>query len=366
MGMTIFARKIVLMALILALSSMTVSAAIIVDHSCISEFEEIPTAVIDQVKSNYRIFYGHTSHGSQLVTGMSMLRQENSNLDYNNGSGTLQLVEYGDDLGLYGDTSWAAITRSYLNNPSYDFNVVIWSWCGGAGEASLAQIQTYLDKYTELENEFPGVTFVYMTGHLDGSGDLHYLYPNNNLIRSYCYTNDKVLYDFADIEQYDPDGTFYLMETDACNWCSVWCATHDCPSCIECAHSHCYNCYRKGKGFWWMMATLTGWSAASGVDDDGDGALSMRYSLEQNYPNPFNPSTSIDYTLAAGSRVSIVVYNILGEKVTTLEQAYKPAGAYSIQWDGNNSNGNPVPSGVYLYLLRTDTFSETRKMILQK
>jgi len=105
-----------------------------------------------------------------------------------------------------------------------------------------------------LENDFPGVLFIYMTGHLDGTGPSGNLYQRNNQIRAYCSANDKILFDFADIESYDPDGTYYPDEGDACSWCTDWCAENDCEDCGGCAHSHCFNCYQKGKAFWWMMA----------------------------------------------------------------------------------------------------------------
>ena len=72
--------------------------------------------------------------------------------------------------------------------------------------------------------------------------------------------------DFADIESYSPDGTYYPNGNDDCGWCSTWCASHDCPDagCGSCAHSHCFNCYQKGKAFWWMLARTAGWDGTSG------------------------------------------------------------------------------------------------------
>ena len=61
-----------------------------------------------------------------------------------------------------------------------------------------------------LENDYPNVRFVYMTGHLDGSGTSGNLNQRNEQIRNYCTTNGKTLYDFNDIESYDPDGNYYL------------------------------------------------------------------------------------------------------------------------------------------------------------
>jgi len=103
-----------------------------------------------------------------------------------------------------------------------------------------------------------------MTGHLDGGGPEGNLYARNNQIRDYCRDNAKILFDFADIESYDPDGEYYPEESDWCYWCETWCATHDCPTgdCVDdegCAHSVCFNCYQKGRAFWWMMARLAGW-----------------------------------------------------------------------------------------------------------
>jgi hypothetical protein len=240
----------------------TPGQAINANHTVVSDFDFIPTSVIDSIGNHYTILYGHTSHGSQVVTGMAMLETENPIYGYNNGPGSVSLTEIGDDLGHVGDTSWVAPTRTYLNQPGNSINMVMWSWCGGCSDNTPAGIAIYLSAMEGLEAEYPDVRFVYMTGHLDGSGIDGTLYRNNNLIRDYCITHDKILFDFADIESYAPDGTYYPDETDACNWCADWCAVHTCPSCGSCAHSHCFNCYQKGKAFWWLMAETLGWSPA--------------------------------------------------------------------------------------------------------
>jgi hypothetical protein len=256
---------------------LTAAQEIIADHTIVADFESIPTSVIEQIKTGYSIFYGHTSHGSQIITGMDMIRSENSLYDYNNGTGTLTIAEYGDDLGAEGDTTWVPITRQRLNQPGNNINIVIWSWCGGVSSTSEEGMNIYLNAMNGLENDYPNVIFIYMTGHLDGSGPEENLYLRNNQIRNYCLNNGKVLFDFADIESYAPDGTYYPYETDACNWCSDWCASHTCPDCGGCAHSHCFNCYQKGKAFWWMMATIDGWNIVpeSCGDADGNGKVNL-------------------------------------------------------------------------------------------
>ena len=88
--------------------------------------------------------------------------------------------------------------------------------------------------------------------------------------------------------------------------------------------------------------------------------------LYANHPNPFNPSTTISYSLPTSQHVSLVVYNILGQAVTTLVDGMKEAGEHSAIWDGRNDHGSPVSSGMYFYRLTTVESSIVRKMILLK
>jgi hypothetical protein len=235
--------------------------AIIADHLAPAAFDSIPTATIQAVQSNYRIWYGHTSHGSQVLTGMQMLYSADTHYAFNAGPGSLSIQDDGGvDLGTQGDLQWATTTRNVLNQPGNNTNVIMWSWCGGVSENTEAGITAYLSAMNQLESEYPNVVFVYMTGHLDGTGPAGNLYARNNQIRSYCQANNKVLFDFADIESYDPAGTCYPDGTDWCEWCETWCTTNPCPGCDDCAHSQCFNCYQKGRAFWWMMARLAGWN----------------------------------------------------------------------------------------------------------
>jgi hypothetical protein len=105
-----------------------------------------------------------------------------------------------------------------------------------------------------------------------------------------------------------------------------------------------------------------------GDDQDGPGAgLPKVAALSQNYPNPFNPSTTIRYQVAEQSHVSLKIYDVRGRLVQTLVNEVKDAGDYSIQWNGLESSGQQVSSGIYLYTMETgENFKSTRKMVVLK
>ena len=88
------------------------------------------------------------------------------------------------------------------------------------------------------------------------------------------------------------------------------------------------------------------------------------YNLDQNYPNPFNPETVIKFSLPQDSKVTLMVYNILGQVVNTLVDEMLPAGNHSISWDGKNEGGSDVASGVYFYRIKAGDYESIMKMTL--
>ncbi|MFZ1984964.1 MAG: hypothetical protein WAU91_11165 [Desulfatitalea sp.] len=297
---------------------------IIIDHTC-TDLSQIPSEWLARAKE-LTLHYAHTSHGSQVISGIL-------NLESLDGAYSVAVRESATE-GLPSAEDPAALLI-YDGNPSetyiepndywdgtdginrthavaatghYDFSM--WSWCGQVSSASSAYIQEYLDTLSQLESEFPAMRFIYMTGHLDGSGSSGNLHARNEQIRAFCRDNEKVLFDFADIERFNPDGEDFLDAdaNDECNysegnWADEWCAQNPdsdlCDSC-SCTHSKALNCNLKARAFWWMMARLAGWepdgsggssssssgsSSSGGTSDDGGGgsgsgcfiaALSMR------------------------------------------------------------------------------------------
>ena len=90
------------------------------------------------------------------------------------------------------------------------------------------------------------------------------------------------------------------------------------------------------------------------------------FCLHDNYPNPFNPSTKIFYELPHESIVEFAVYDLLGNKVMTLVFEKKPAGSYSVEWNGLSDNGKQMPTGLYIYRIMADNFISYKKMLLMK
>ena len=268
-------------------TSPTNPEAIIVDHTSVS-LSAIPATYLDQAKATLHIAYGHTSHGSQLTTGMTGLAAWRGGAYAWNGGGTggaLDLRDfYGDfgslgmanDLGDPSRTAWEQATRAYLNtNP--DVNVIVWAWCSQV-DGSEPDIRHYLDLMDGLERDYPGVHFVYMTGHTDGAAPTGNVPTRNKQIRDYCRAGNKILYDFADIESYDPDGAYFgdKLVNDACdydsngdgsrdrNWAIDWENAHpgEWFSC-ESAHSQPLNANLKAYAAWWLWARLAGWDGTS-------------------------------------------------------------------------------------------------------
>jgi len=255
---------------------------VIIDHTSV-HLDKIPTEWINKAKTDLHIAYGHTSHGSQLITGMDGLEAwKGDPYFWNNGplDGSLDIRDQimAGDLGTAGDLAWEGATRSFLDDwRRADINVVIWSWCGGVSTNTEEGINIYLNAMNQLEIDYPNVHFVYMTGHLDGTGIQGKLNKNNELIRKFCKENNKILYDFADIESYDPDGVYYLEKgaDDACNfdsdgdgindsnWAVNWQNAHaeniDWYKCGS-EHSEPLNANLKAYAAWWLWSRIAGWS----------------------------------------------------------------------------------------------------------
>ncbi len=274
-----------IVAMLVAAAGTCGAGSRVVDHRDV-DITKLTEAQIQRAKDKLHIAYGHTSHGSQLTDGMSglvgfangggkglALPQDLFAWNYGGHEGALDLRDgvLCNDVGYYPD--WVVCTSNYLNDAANaDVNVVIWSWCGqmtwkySGGTLS----NEYLLPMAQFERDYPNVTFVYMTGHVDIWDD-----ANNKaaceVIRAWCATNNRVLYDFNDIEHYNPDGTYFEFVGDDCavfdgaggsqigNWAVAWQTSHvqnvDWYECNS-AHSEPLNANLKAYAVWALWCQL--------------------------------------------------------------------------------------------------------------
>ncbi|RMH89547.1 MAG: choice-of-anchor B family protein [Calditrichaeota bacterium] len=117
-----------------------------------------------------------------------------------------------------------------------------------------------------------------------------------------------------------------------------------------------------------MAAALNYLTGALGIADPGE-EIAGEFELKQNYPNPFNPETTIEYHLPRTATVKVQIYNLLGQEVWRFSAEHQPAGVHRLRWNGRDSRGLPVGSGIYFYRLTVTSanrilFRDMRRMVL--
>jgi len=137
--------------------------------------------------------------------------------------------------------------------------------------------------------------------------------------------------------------------------------------------------FEEGKTYWWRVRyrdknlQWSDWSEENSfvastktdVADNNPGVI-KESNLYNNYPNPFNPSTVIKFDVAKAGKVTLRVYSVTGELVKELLNKEVVSGSYSIEWDGTNSFGKKMSSGIYFYKLQTIDYQKIGKSILVK
>jgi len=238
---------------------------LVVDHTAVNQFENIPEEWIITVKNNFWLYYQHTSHGSQIVKGAdrietALYRLVRAEEVLPNVAGALNMYEdeHPRECNFWADTD----TNIPGLNKYAKINIAIWSWCCELNSAGTS-INRYFSGMKANEEAYPGVTFIYMTGNAQSwhgnhtyksDEDGYNRYLKNEQIRQYCRMNNKILFDFADID------CWYNGEKATTTYNgNIFPHEHPHYNLNEGGHTSYENCENKAKAFWYMLARIAGW-----------------------------------------------------------------------------------------------------------
>jgi hypothetical protein len=265
---------------------------IVIDHTT-TDLSQIPDEWIEKAKQNTRMYFGHTSHGMQITTGLTRLQSQQGSKysvaiaeQLPSQPRALRILDastYDWDPDFY-----PTVAKTLRNNP--DINIVMYVWCT---QPTGRDWKALFDKYTtdmqSLERQFPNTTFVYVTGNAqeqDCAGcDRHQF---NEALRRFARDNGKVLFDFGDLDAWS-NGKRRTYSSP--NWCSAYGCSAGATIPAEhpdwgggdynnpCGHATYAGCDNKAKAVWWLFARLAGWSGASAAQtrlaqnaEQGDGS----------------------------------------------------------------------------------------------
>ena len=245
--------------------------SLIADHTS-TDINSIPDEWIEKVKELINVHYCHTSHGSQIMIGLEKLMNGSFSGDevksqkYNYYPDNCRMPDTTEYLSMmdgqffsdycetyvspelyWESSSGLDLTRNMMRN--HNVNVSIFAWCSQLDYYSSSEVENYLQKISELEEQFPNVIFVYMTGNAQSSDRNRY--DRNEQIRKYCRDNSKVLFDFADLD------CWYNGQQRLENGIPM---EHPEYSGDQAGHTTYKSCENKAKAFWWLMARLAGWN----------------------------------------------------------------------------------------------------------
>lgn len=351
--------------------------AVIIDHRH-TNLAEIPTQYLDIIKSSPHIFHYVTrSHGWQIPEGLGIIETE---------LGHRSIWSYPEMPSL----SENAI-KMYIGMPETDYVEPEGYFRSNAGMNSVRQLITahpdikysmfawcqdlhtwpddpivaeYLDSLNTLEQEFPDVNFIYMTSNAESVDPWGIWMKNENFerIRKFCRDNNKILFDFADLDCWK-DGEQYLEhayfeENGEVSLDTMIAVQHpdyreDGPG-----HTTAENCYNKGKAFWWMMAVLNGWEPNS-TSVSGRTPELATFKLHGMYPNPFNARMTLEFSIYETQPVTVQIYDLQGRIVAILANRTFSPGLQKLIWHAKG-----IASGVYFVKFQTPEIIRIQKCSL--
>ena len=252
------------------------SQGLIVDHTS-TDISAIPSNIIDSIKLNKKFQWCGQSHSHQITAGLELLENENPLLDVTiepvtlpepNGTFsimegiTLHFAQCGTCCWEYiyptaywqGQDAWDGVEKTF--NECYpEINLSGFSWCGELSDHDTSYVRAYLDTLANYESTYPEIQFIYVTGHAQANDVAGYnRWKNNEFIRNYCIDNNKILFDFGDLDCWsNGEFSYYLYEGDTIP------IQHSDYNEDIIYHTNALSCKNKARAVWYMMARLSGW-----------------------------------------------------------------------------------------------------------
>ena len=322
---------------------------IIIDHNC-TDVTSIPSDIIDSIKTNCKFEWAATSHGHQVLTGLKLVETEIPNLDvtvgdgetgYANGgylpdpNGTFcvmdGIIQYFSNckccLGIAPNGYWQGANadlsmQKTLVQCDPGINISGWGWCTELNTWTASQVQEYFTEMEDLEMQYPDVQFIYSTGTTEYVGDDGYnRWLRNNQIRQYCIQNNKILFDFADIECWS-NGQFnyYVYNNDTVP------LRHPDYNANTYHHTNALNCKNKGKAVWYMMALLSGWQTNN--NNNPPQIEDQSFNVDENSTNGTIVGTVVATDPDNGQTLT---FTILSGNTDNAFQLYASSGELTVQ-----------------------------------
>ena len=256
---------------------------------------------------------------------------------------------------------------AYLRPGTY--YVDIWRYSGNAGSYSLKLTHTPPPLANDVEGNDSPATASILTYGVSSSGHIGYYSSGTTDIQDYwklvAPTNDSIYVNVTseltldlDVWVYGPDGTTSINSDRRSG---VYSLVGFRPTAGTTYYVYVWR-YSGSAGSYSILALRS--SVVEVERESGKDVIPTEFVLQQNYPNPFNPTTTIRYGLPKEGKVQVAVYSILGQEVAMLQDGVQSAAYHTAAWNGKNSHGIDMPSGVYLIRLQADDKQIVRKAVL--
>ena len=328
--------------------------------------------------------HGNNTHFSNnlFVNTVSTGQTHNSHgqgptLNWAGGHGKMATLNQGactDSTLLANGWCWDRTNRNihYNNNGFYDTPELqamfaMDPWCWDVTDTN-GVVTTYCDTMIENQSRWmDDSTTAQMANGVSEANNAEVADLGFNLQSIYIQTQVNRTMDWLDNKVHDdhPDG-WWLHQADG-DW-----NVAEFPFPMDFSYSTSSAAYTHAEGGFPIgnlnvfPAKKAEWEAQATAGLNDNKVTPNEFTLSQNYPNPFNPITDISFTMDKASDVSLTIFNMMGQQVKVIENAYLEAGSHTYKWDGRDQLGQSVSTGVYLYTLTDGQQSMTKKMALMK